>query len=148
MPIAAGAVEETADLARRSLEPRRALRERPMRVALDTNILAYAEGLNDKARHDAVLERISALPRDATVIPIQALSELFTVLVRKAGKSRKIARERLLGWTDSFPRPYPRVVLPNRRQDRISVGEVPDHVEFFANSLPRFQKEDRQNALT
>lgn len=43
------------------------------------------------------------LPQAATVIPVQVLGELFAVLVRKAGRSRREAREALLGWRDAFP---------------------------------------------
>jgi predicted nucleic acid-binding protein len=43
------------------------------------------------------------LPQEAAVIPVQVLSELFNVLVRKAGKSRAEAREALLSWRDTFP---------------------------------------------
>ena len=74
-----------------------------MRVALDTNVLAYAEGLNDSGRRDLALDIVRRLPPDTTVIPVQVLGELFNVLVRKAGKSRSEAREILLSWRDAFP---------------------------------------------
>ncbi len=73
-----------------------------MKVALDTNILACAEGINDAARCDAALDLIAKLPPEAVVIPAQTLGELFNVLVRKAGTSRIAARTRLLGWIDAF----------------------------------------------
>jgi predicted nucleic acid-binding protein len=74
-----------------------------VKVALDTNVLAYAEGINDRAKRDCALELIGTLPRGTAVIPVQAMGELFNVLVRKAGKSRSNARDRLLSWSDSFP---------------------------------------------
>lgn len=74
-----------------------------MRIALDTNVLAYAEGINGADRRDSALELVQRLPQEATVIPVQALGELFNVLVRKAGKSRSKARESLLSWRDAFP---------------------------------------------
>lgn len=74
-----------------------------MRVALDTNVLAYAEGLNDSGRRDLALDIVRRLPPDTTVIPVQVLGELFNVLVRKAGKSWSEAREILLSWRDAFP---------------------------------------------
>lgn len=58
-----------------------------MRVALDTNILAYAEGANGAAMKDAALELLEKLPPGTTVVPVQALGELFNVLVRKARRS-------------------------------------------------------------
>ncbi|HEY0180240.1 MAG TPA: PIN domain-containing protein [Dokdonella sp.] len=73
-----------------------------MRVALDTNVLAYAEGVNDAARREAALELVRGLPQDATLVPVQALGELFHVLVRKAGRSVGAAREAVLGWRDAF----------------------------------------------
>lgn len=73
-----------------------------MRVALDTNVLAYAEGINGAERRDAALALIRKLPQEAGVVPIQVLGELFNVLVRKAGKSRREARDALLSWRDTF----------------------------------------------
>lgn len=74
-----------------------------MRTALDTNILAYAEGVNGAERRDAALGLVQRLPQQATVIPAQVLGELFSVLVRKAGRSRRDARDALLSWGDVFP---------------------------------------------
>lgn len=74
-----------------------------MRVALDTNVLAYAEGVNGAERRGPALDLIQRLPQEATVIPVQVLGELFNVLVRRAGKSRAKAREALLSWRDTFP---------------------------------------------
>ena len=74
-----------------------------MKVALDTNVLAYAEGINSAGKRDAALELVRNLSQEATVIPVQVLGELFNVLVRKAGKSRADAREALLSWRDTFP---------------------------------------------
>jgi predicted nucleic acid-binding protein len=55
-----------------------------MKVALDTNVLAYAEGANGAAMRDRALEVIQRLPVGAVVLPVQTLGELFNVLVRKA----------------------------------------------------------------
>lgn len=74
-----------------------------MKVALDTNILAYAEGINGAIRRDAALDLLHRLPATAVVIPVQVLGELFNVLVRKAGRSKTAARDALLGWRDAFP---------------------------------------------
>jgi predicted nucleic acid-binding protein len=73
-----------------------------VRVALDTNVLAYAEGINGAERRDAALALIRKLPQEAGVVPIQVLGELFNALVRKAGKSRREARDALLSWRDTF----------------------------------------------
>ena len=42
-----------------------------MRLALDTNVLVYAEGLNDAIKQKAVLALLDALPRSAVVLPTQ-----------------------------------------------------------------------------
>lgn len=73
-----------------------------MRVALDTNILVYAEGLNGDAKKQAVLEVVQKLPQEIVVLPVQVLGELFHVLVRKAGHSPHEARAAILTWRDSF----------------------------------------------
>lgn len=73
-----------------------------MKVALDTNVLAYGEGVNGVEKRDIVLEQLHALPQDAAIIPVQVLGELYNVLVRKAGRSRADARDAILGWRDTF----------------------------------------------
>ena len=55
-----------------------------MKIALDTNVLAYAEGTNGAPMRDKALELIRRLPQGAIVLPVQTLGELFNVLVRKA----------------------------------------------------------------
>ncbi len=74
-----------------------------MRVALDTNVLAYAEGVNSEERREAAVALIRRLPDDMAVVPAQVLGELFNVLVRKGGRSRAEARDALLSWRDAFP---------------------------------------------
>jgi predicted nucleic acid-binding protein len=74
-----------------------------VKAALDTNVLAYAEGINSVDKRDAALELLRNVSQEAIVIPVQVLGELFNVLVRKAGKSRADAREVLLSWRDTFP---------------------------------------------
>ena len=73
-----------------------------MRVALDTNILAYAEGLGDEPRCAAALKLIEQLPSAEIVLPAQTLGELSRVLTGKAKRSPSQAREAVLGWADSF----------------------------------------------
>jgi predicted nucleic acid-binding protein len=74
-----------------------------VKVALDTNVLAYAEGVNGADRRSVALDVVRRLPPDAAIIPVQVLGELFNVLVRKAGKARGEARDALLAWRDAFP---------------------------------------------
>jgi predicted nucleic acid-binding protein len=72
-------------------------------VALDTNVLAYAEGVNGSARKSEALKLIQRLPADAAAIPVQTLGELFQLLVRKAKRTPAQARTAILGWRDAFP---------------------------------------------
>lgn len=73
-----------------------------MRIALDTNILVYAEGLNDDTRRAAARKLIARLPRAETLLPAQALGELFRALTRKGRRTGEAARQCVLDWQDSF----------------------------------------------
>jgi predicted nucleic acid-binding protein len=73
-----------------------------MKVALDTNVLAYAEGVGDEARHKASLTLLAALPVDKVVVPVQVLGELFRVLTGKRGVTRPKARLAVLSWSDAY----------------------------------------------
>lgn len=74
-----------------------------MRVALDTNVLVYAEGANGVAMRDEALRLLARLPAHAVVLPVQTLGELFNVLVRKAKRPSARARAALLSWRDAYP---------------------------------------------
>ncbi len=74
-----------------------------MRAALDTNILAYAEGAGDEARCRAALELIQALAPDRCLLPAQTLGELYRVLSGKLKRPADACREAVLAWADSFP---------------------------------------------
>ena len=74
-----------------------------MRVALDTNILAYAEGLGDKARCKTARTLIERLPIESVLLPAQTLGELYRVLTAKAKRKASPARTAILDWTDTFP---------------------------------------------
>jgi predicted nucleic acid-binding protein len=73
-----------------------------VRLGLDTNILAYAEGLNGPSMKNAAVELLGSLPRPSVVLPVQTLGELFQVLVRKFGRSRASARSTVITWSDTF----------------------------------------------
>jgi len=73
-----------------------------MRIALDTNILAYAEGANGVAMRDQALELIQRLPQGAIVLPVQTLGELFHVLLRKVRRRPAQSRAAVLSWCDSY----------------------------------------------
>lgn len=73
-----------------------------MRVALDTNILAYAEGVNGPERKRTALQILEKLPESAVLLPVQALGELFSLLVRKARRAPARARKAIMSWRDAF----------------------------------------------
>lgn len=73
-----------------------------MRVALDTNVLVYAEGVDDDVRRDTALAIMRRLPDSETFVPMQALGELFHVLTRKARWPAEVARSSVLVWRDMF----------------------------------------------
>jgi len=72
-------------------------------VAVDTNILVYAEDPRAGEKRAAALELFDTLPRETTLIPMFVLGELFRVLVHKARQPVAIARELVFAWGDSFP---------------------------------------------
>jgi predicted nucleic acid-binding protein len=74
-----------------------------VRVALDTNILAYAEGVNGDKMKRAAIELVEKLPPGSVVLPVQTLGELFNLLVRKAKRPPDQARRAILSWQDAFP---------------------------------------------
>lgn len=77
-----------------------------MRVALDTNVLAYAAGVDrsadDAAKTETARSLIAGLSGRMTLIaPVQALGELYVVLTR-AGEAREDARETVLRMHAAF----------------------------------------------
>lgn len=74
-----------------------------MRVALDTNVLAYAEGLNESRKNAAAVALLQRLAAGSAHVPVQVLGELFLVLVRKASVPRSDAKTIVLRWCDQYP---------------------------------------------
>ncbi|MBM0106663.1 PIN domain-containing protein [Steroidobacter sp. S1-65] len=73
-----------------------------MKIALDTNVLAYAEGVGEEAKRRKTHALLSALPVDNVVLPAQTLGELFRVLTGTSGIDRAKARSMVLSWSDAF----------------------------------------------
>ena len=74
-----------------------------MRIALDTNILVYAEGVNGAILARTTVELIKKLPESSTFLPVQVLGELFPVLVGRSAFPPAEARAIVLRWQDAFP---------------------------------------------
>ena len=72
------------------------------RIALDTNVLAYAEGLGDRRRCNTARRLVARLPGHRVVVPAQVLGELHRVLVGKAGRTAANAKAAILSWADAF----------------------------------------------
>jgi predicted nucleic acid-binding protein len=72
-----------------------------MLIALDSNIIAYAEGIGDKLRCQRASSIIQALPSQSILIPSQSLLELMYVLRRKARKSPSDAQIILQRWINA-----------------------------------------------
>lgn len=73
-----------------------------MRIALDTNILAYAEGVNAPQQLDMAADLIARLPVPDTVLPAQVLGELLNVLTRKRRFSATEAGRRVRRWLQTY----------------------------------------------
>ena len=68
---------------------------------MDTNLLAYAEGLGDDVRCQLARDLIAKLNPINSLVPVQVLGELSRVLTIKLNKSSADARELLLSWSDA-----------------------------------------------
>jgi predicted nucleic acid-binding protein len=76
---------------------------RKLRLALDTNILVYIEGVNGISRQSNATQMVAKLPRGDTFVPAQVLGELFRVLVGKAKFPREKARITIINYLELFP---------------------------------------------
>jgi predicted nucleic acid-binding protein len=73
-----------------------------MLVALNTNILAYAEGAGDALRCEQAIRLIEQLPVNQVLLPAQTLGELFRVLTGKVKREPGLSRMAIMAWADSF----------------------------------------------
>jgi predicted nucleic acid-binding protein len=72
-----------------------------LKVALDSNVLLYAEGLGDERRARIALSLVKVLP-ESTFLSVQALGEVYNVIVRKGGFSRDEAHHAANRWQARF----------------------------------------------
>ena len=72
-------------------------------VAIDTNVLVYAEEISNSRKKLAALDLLEKLPGETTLIPTLALGELYRVLIAKARRPPTTAREAVFRWGDTFP---------------------------------------------
>lgn len=71
-----------------------------MRVALDTNVLVYAEGFGDDVRCQSAGDLIARFKPTDLIVAVQVLGELSRVLTSKMKKSGSEVRDLLLSWSD------------------------------------------------
>ena len=69
-----------------------------MRVAVDTNVLSYAEGVNGPLRQSQAKAVMVQLAVHDVVVPTQVLGELFNVLTRKGGRTGPAALRDIDVW--------------------------------------------------
>jgi len=74
-----------------------------VKIALDTNILAHAEGVCGPANRSTALNLLKRLPLRSRVVPVQVLGELYRVLAGKAKVPSSEARASVLKWRNSSP---------------------------------------------
>jgi predicted nucleic acid-binding protein len=74
----------------------------PILVALDTNVLVYAEGEGDKTRCTKAQRLIAGLAPACVVLPVQVLGELTRVLSGRFKRKASDVRQAVLSWSDAF----------------------------------------------
>lgn len=73
-----------------------------MKVALDTNILAYAAGVDDEVRRAQADRVISAIGGANLILSSQVAGEFYNVLRRKDGQSRQDAAAIVNAWIEAL----------------------------------------------
>ncbi len=71
-----------------------------MKFALDTNVLAYAAGVDDAARRDRAREIVALIGPERICLPQQVAGEFYNVLRRKGRKTPDVARNLVDQWID------------------------------------------------
>lgn len=71
-----------------------------MKVGLDTNVLAYASGINDDARRDISASLITRIGPSRLIVAAQVAGELYNVLTKKGRRTRSAAVRTVMGWQD------------------------------------------------
>jgi predicted nucleic acid-binding protein len=73
-----------------------------MRVALDSNIMIYAEGLTDDTRNLTAQKLIQNVPAGQLVVPSQAIIETMNWLIKRAKWSRHKAAASARSWLNDY----------------------------------------------
>lgn len=86
------------------------------RFALDSNFMAYAEGVNDRQRQDIAARLIQSIAAEDLLVPIQAAGELMLVLIRKLRLDASEASARVSLWLDYATQDTSRAVFEGARE--------------------------------
>jgi predicted nucleic acid-binding protein len=73
-----------------------------VKAAIDTNVLAYAEGIDDPDHGKIALEVLDRVIPAGAVVAVQTLGELFHLLRRKGKYSSARARDAVSQWRGVF----------------------------------------------
>ena len=96
-----------------------------MRVALDTNLLVYAEGVaflpSDTHKPAVVHDLLDAVPAEDVVVPAQVLGELYRVLTGKVKRPATEVRTAILNWCDLYAPVDTTAAVMMARQPEISL---------------------------
>ena len=74
----------------------------PVVMAIDTNVLVYAEGEGDAARCASAQKLLARVQPTAVVLPVQVLGELHRVLTGRFRRDGRAVRDDILSWSDAF----------------------------------------------
>jgi predicted nucleic acid-binding protein len=73
-----------------------------VKIALDTNVLAYVEGVGDERRRSQAERLVALLSIEGVVLPTQVAGELYNVMRRKKGLGRAEAAAVVMRWSDFY----------------------------------------------
>ena len=73
-----------------------------MRIALDSNILIYAEGINDERRQILATLLLDAIGPQNLVLPLQAAGEVFRTLLKSGSHTPETATLKVKAWLTHF----------------------------------------------
>ncbi len=75
-----------------------------MRIAVDTNVLGYAEGLDDEDKRTRANDVLLALRRHDMVMPVQVAAELHHLIMRRRKTAPRVAEHSVAYWRALLPR--------------------------------------------
>jgi predicted nucleic acid-binding protein len=71
-------------------------------LAVDTNLLVYAEGEGDRLRCEAARQVMARLPAARVLLPVQVLGELYDVLTVRFRRDATLAQRAVQQWAGLY----------------------------------------------